>query len=123
MVVDGAQSVPHMPVDVKNLDIDFLAFSSHKMLGPTGIGVLYGKEELLKIFTPFLRGGDMIKEVYQQETKWNDLPWKFEAGTPNIADVIGFGAAIDYLSKLGMKNVRQHEEELTKYAMNRLGKI
>jgi len=121
MIVDGAQSVPHMPVDVKNLDVDFLAFSSHKMLGPTGIGVLFGKEELLKKATPFLRGGDMIKEVFQQTATWNEIPWKFEAGTPNIADVIGFGAAIDYLNKIGMKNIREHEIELTKYAMKKLG--
>ncbi len=123
MVVDAAQSVPHMPVDVKQLGCDFLAFSSHKMLGPTGVGVLYGKEDVLKNIDPFLRGGDMIKEVHQQTTSWNELPWKFEAGTPNIADVIGFGAAVDYLSGLGMKNVRQHEEKLTKYAMKKLGSI
>ena len=123
MVVDAAQSVPHMPVDVKQLCCDFLAFSSHKMLGPTGIGVLYGREELLKQATPFLRGGDMIKEVHQQTAGWNDLPWKFEAGTPNIADVIGFGAAIDYLNKIGMKNIREHEQMLTKYAMEKLGAI
>lgn len=122
-VVDAAQSVPHMPVDVKDIDCDFLAFSSHKMLGPTGVGVLYGKENLLKEMTPFLRGGDMIKEVHQQETKWNDVPWKFEAGTPNIADVIGFGAAVDYLSKIGMANVRNHEKELTKYAIKQLSSV
>ena len=120
MIVDGAQSVPHMAVDAKQLGVDFLAFSSHKMLGPTGIGVLYGKEESLSKVTPFLRGGDMIKEVHLQETKWNDLPWRFEAGTPNIADVIGFGSAIDYLNKIGMNNIRKHEVELTKYAMKHL---
>src|SRR3989344_2734842 len=122
-VVDGAQSVPHMPVDVKRLGVDFFAFSSHKMLGPTGIGVLYGKEEILSNVTPFLMGGDMIKEVHLHETKWNDLPWRFEAGTPNIADVIGFGAAIDYLNKLGMDNVRKHEVEITKYAMKEISAI
>src|SRR3989338_3836461 len=122
-VIDGAQSVPHMPVDMKTLDCDFLAFSSHKMLGPTGIGVLYGKEDMLKSVTPFLRGGDMIKEVFQQTASWNDIPWKFEAGTPNIADVIGFGAAVDYLNKIGMKEVRKHEEELTKYAIKKMSPI
>lgn len=122
-MVDGAQSVPHMPVNIKDIDCDFLAFSGHKMLGPTGTGVLYGKRELLKNVTPFLRGGDMIKEVHMYETKWNDVPWKFEAGTPNIADVIGFGAAVDYLSKLGMTNVRKHEETITKYVMKELSSI
>ncbi len=119
-IVDGAQSVPHMPVDVKNLGCDFLAFSSHKMLGPTGIGVLYGTEEALDNTVPFLRGGDMIKEVSLEETKWNDVPWKFEAGTPNIADTIGFGTAVDYLSKIGMSNVRRHEKGLTNYALRAL---
>lgn len=119
-IIDGAQSVPHMPVDVKQIGCDFLAFSSHKMLGPTGIGVLYGTEEALNKTTPFLRGGDMIKEVHLEETKWNDIPWKFEAGTPNIADTIGFGAAIDYLSKIGMENIREHEEALAQYAMKKI---
>ena len=119
-IIDGAQSVPHMSVNVKQLGCDFLAFSSHKMLGPTGIGILYGTEEALERTTPFLRGGDMIKEVHLDSTKWNDIPWKFEAGTPNIADVIGFGAAVDYLSKLGMDNVRKHEEDLTQHAMKKL---
>ena len=119
-IIDGAQSVPHMSVNVKQLGCDFLAFSSHKMLGPTGVGILYGTEEALERTTPFLRGGDMIKEVHLDSTKWNDIPWKFEAGTPNIADVIGFGAAIDYLSKLGMDNVRKHEEDLTQHAMKKL---
>ncbi len=119
-VVDGAQGVPHMPVDAKQLGCDFLAFSSHKMLGPTGIGVLYGTEEALNNTAPFLRGGDMIKEVHLEDTKWNDIPWKFEAGTPNIADTIGFGAAIDYLSKIGMTSVRKHEEDLTQYTMKKL---
>ncbi|HLC67662.1 MAG TPA: cysteine desulfurase [archaeon] len=122
-VVDGAQSVPHMPVDVKKFGCDFLAFSSHKMLGPTGVGVLYGREDVLEKVTPFLRGGDMIKEVRLTNTKWNDLPWRLEAGTPNIADVIGFGAAMDYLNKIGMANVRQHEIDVTKYAMKELGAI
>ena len=123
LIVDGAQSVPHMPVDIKNLDCDFLAFSSHKMLGPTGIGVLYGQHDAFKNISPFLRGGDMIKEVHLQDTKWNDMPWRFEAGTPNIADVIGFGAAIDYLQKIGMGNIRKHEIEITKYALNIMNNI
>ena len=123
MVVDGAQGAPHMPVDIRKINADFYAFSSHKMLGPTGVGVLYGKEDVLEKVTPLLRGGDMIKEVSLREAKWNDLPWRFEAGTPNIADVIGFGAAIDYLNKLGMDNVRKHETEITKYAVNELSSI
>lgn len=123
MIVDGAQSVPHMQVNVKSLGCDFLAFSGHKMLGPMGVGVLYGQEEALKNITPFLRGGDMIKEVHQQKTVWNDAPWKFEAGTPNVVDVIGFGAAIDYLNNIGMNNIENHEKALTKYAINRLNSI
>ncbi|MFH1258155.1 MAG: aminotransferase class V-fold PLP-dependent enzyme, partial [Candidatus Micrarchaeota archaeon] len=102
-VVDGAQSVPHMKVDVKGMDCDFFAFSGHKMLGPTGIGALYGKEELLSKMEPFLTGGSMIKEVLLHESKWAELPQKFEAGTPAIAEAIGLGAAIDYLNKLGME--------------------
>ena len=105
-LVDGAQSAPHMPVDVQALDCDFFAFSSHKMLGPTGVGVLYARRELLEEMEPFLGGGEMISRVTLEEATWNDIPWKFEAGTPNIADVIAFGAAIDYLSALGMENVR-----------------
>lgn len=97
VLIDGAQSVPHMPVDVQKLDCDFMAFSAHKMLGPTGVGVLYAKREYLEKMRPFIGGGDMIKEVHKYETRWNDLPWKYEAGTPNIADVIGYGVAIDYL--------------------------
>jgi len=123
MIVDGAQSVPHMHVDVKKLGCDFLAFSGHKMLGPMGVGVLYGREDSLRNVTPFLRGGDMIKEVHQQEATWNDIPWKFEAGTPNVADVIGFGAALDYLNEIGMNNIENHEKMLTKYAMHQLSSI
>ncbi|MEM2210836.1 MAG: cysteine desulfurase [Nitrososphaerales archaeon] len=123
VLVDGAQSVPHMPVNVQDLDCDFLAFSSHKMLGPTGVGILYGKRELLENMEPFQGGGDMIKEVHLNYAKWNDLPWKFEAGTANIADVIGFGAAIDYLNKIGMENVRAHEVDLTSYALNKMSEI
>ncbi|MDP2948133.1 MAG: cysteine desulfurase [Chloroflexota bacterium] len=123
VVVDGAQSVPHMPVDVQALDCDFLAFSGHKMLGPTGVGVLYGRYELLEAMEPFLTGGEMIRRVRLDGATWNDVPWKFEAGTPNIADVIAFGAALDYLSALGMENVRAHEEALTAYTLRRLRQL
>ena len=123
MVVDGAQAAPHMPVDVKKLDADFYAFSGHKMLGPTGIGVLYGKKELLEEMQPFLYGGEMIREVKFDDTKFNDLPWKFEAGTMNIAEGIGLGAAIDYLNKIGMDNVQKHDRELVGYAMEKLNGI
>ena len=117
VLVDGAQSVPHMPVDVKNMDCDFLVFSAHKMLGPTGVGVLYAKKEILEKMRPFMGGGDMIKEVFKYHTNYNEVPYKFEAGTPNIADVVGFGAAIDYLEKIGMENIRKHEIDLTEYAL------
>jgi cysteine desulfurase / selenocysteine lyase len=117
VIVDGAQSVPHMPVNVKNMDCDFLVFSAHKMLGPTGVGVLYAKKEFLEKMRPFMGGGDMIKEVFKFHTNYNDVPYKFEAGTPNIADVVGFGAAIDYLEKIGMENIRKHEISLTDYAL------
>ena len=117
VLVDGAQSVPHMPVDVKNMDCDFLVFSAHKMLGPTGVGVLYAKKEILEKMRPFMGGGDMIKEVFKFHTNYNEVPYKFEAGTPNIADVVGFGAAIDYLEKIGMENIRKHEIDLTEYAL------
>jgi cysteine desulfurase/selenocysteine lyase len=117
VMVDGAQSVPHMPVDVQNMDCDFMAFSAHKMLGPTGVGVLYVKREILDKMAPFIGGGDMIKEVHKYETRYNDLPYKFEGGTPNIADVIGFGAAIDYLNEIGMNNIREHEIDITNYAI------
>jgi cysteine desulfurase / selenocysteine lyase len=120
VLVDGAQSVPHMPVDVQSTDCDFMAFSAHKMLGPTGVGILYVKKEILEKMPPFIGGGDMIKEVHKQKTMYNDIPYKFEAGTPNIADVIGFASAIDYLKVIGMDNVRQHELEITQYALNAL---
>jgi cysteine desulfurase/selenocysteine lyase len=123
VLIDGAQSVPHMKVDLDSLGCDFFAFSGHKMLGPTGIGVLWAKKELLEQMTPFHGGGDMIREVHKYETTWNDLPYKFEAGTPNIADVIGFAAAIDYLNNIGMDNIRSHEVEITKYALEKLSKI
>ncbi|NOX62319.1 MAG: cysteine desulfurase [Chloroflexi bacterium] len=122
-VVDAAQSAPHMTTDVQALDADFLAFSSHKMLGPTGIGVLYGKRDLLEAMPPFMGGGDMIREVKMSGSRWNDLPYKFEAGTPAIAEAIGLAAAVDYLSNLGMDWVLQHERELTEYAWERLHEI
>ena len=122
-LIDGAQAVPHMKVDLDTLGCDFFAFSGHKMLAPTGIGILWVRKSVLQTMSPFHGGGDMIREVHKYETTWNDLPYKFEAGTPNIADVIGFGAAIDYLSKIGMDNVRQHEIELTKYAMDEFSKV
>jgi cysteine desulfurase/selenocysteine lyase len=117
VIVDGAQSVPHMPVNVKNMDCDFLVFSAHKMLGPTGVGVLYAKKEFLEKMRPFMGGGDMIKEVFKFHTNYNEVPYKFEAGTPNIADVVGFGVAIDYLEKIGTENIRRHEISLTEYAL------
>ncbi len=122
-LVDGAQSVPHLRVDVQDLDCDFLAFSGHKMCGPTGIGVLYGKRALLEEMPPFLGGGDMIRTVHLQESTWNDLPWKFEAGTPAIAQGVGMGAAVDFLSELGMDAVREHERELTAYALEALSEV
>jgi len=123
VLVDAAQSVPHLKVDLQKLDCDFFAFSAHKMLGPTGVGVLWAKKELLESMTPFNGGGDMIREVHKYETTWNDLPYKFEAGTPNIADVIGFSSAIDYLEAIGMDKVREHEIELTTYALDKLSQI
>jgi cysteine desulfurase/selenocysteine lyase len=122
-LIDGAQAVPHMKIDLEKLDCDFFAFSGHKMLGPTGIGILWVRKSVLETMNPFHGGGDMIREVHKYETTWNDLPYKFEAGTPNIADVIGLGAAIDYLSKIGMDNIRQHEIELTTYAMEKLSNV
>ena len=122
-LIDGAQSVPHMKVDLSKLGCDFFAFSAHKMLGPTGVGVLWVRKEVLETMQPFHGGGDMIREVHKYETTWNDLPYKFEAGTPNIADVIGFSAAIDYLNKIGMDNIRNHEIELTKYALDKMSKV
>jgi len=123
VLLDGAQSVPHMPTDVQALDCDFLVFSGHKMLGPTGIGVLWARKEILADMPPFMTGGDMIKKVTINGSNWNELPWKFEAGTPSIAEAIGLGFAVDYLKNLGMEHVRQHEIELVAHALEKLTKI
>ncbi|AYG00825.1 cysteine desulfurase [Lactococcus allomyrinae] len=123
VVVDGAQSTPHMKVDVQELDADFFAFSGHKMMGPTGIGVLYGKEELLMQMNPVEFGGEMIDFVYESHSTWTELPWKFEAGTPNIAGAIALGAAIDYINSLGLDEIHQHERELVDYVMPKLREI
>lgn len=123
LVVDGAQSAPHMRIDVQDLDADFYAFSGHKMLGPTGIGVLYGREELLERMSPVEFGGEMIDFVYEHSASWKELPWKFEAGTPNIAGAIALGAAIDYLQGLGMDAVESHEQELMAYVFPKLQAI
>lgn len=123
ILVDGSQSVPHFPIDVQKLGCDFFAFTGHKMLGPMGIGVLWAKEERLESMPPFLAGGDMIREVHLDYSTWNDLPAKFEAGTPNVAGAVGLAAAVNYLNKLGMINVREHEKKLTRYALSVLKKI
>jgi cysteine desulfurase/selenocysteine lyase len=123
VLIDGAQSVPHLPTDVQDLGCDFLVFSGHKMLGPTGIGVLYGRRELLEAMPPFLTGGDMIREVHLHSATWNDVPYKFEAGTPAIAESVGLGAAVDYLTALGMGFVHQHDQGLISYALERLGTV
>jgi cysteine desulfurase/selenocysteine lyase len=123
VMIDGAQSVPHFPVDVKVIGADFYAFSAHKMLGPTGIGALYARVELQESMPPFMGGGDMIRKVTYESFTSNDIPYKFEAGTPAIAEGIGFGAAVDYLSSIGMENVFAHEQEITRYAMERLGEV
>ena len=123
ILVDGAQSIPHMKIDVQDLGVDFFAFSGHKMLASTGIGVLYGKESLLEKMPPFMCGGDMIKEVKLESTDYNDLPWKFEAGTQNIEGVISLKAAIEYLEKIGMKNIEEFEKDITKYALEKLSKV
>src|SRR5699024_4962780 len=121
--VDGAQAVPHMAVDVQDLDVDFYAFSGHKMLGPTGIGILYGKAELLDKMEPIEYGGDMIDYVYKTESTWTDLPVKFEAGTPMIAEAVGLNAAIDYIAELGLDNIYQHEKERVRYAYDKLSAL
>ncbi|MEO0198543.1 MAG: cysteine desulfurase [candidate division WOR-3 bacterium] len=120
VVLDAAQAAPHIKIDVQDLDCDFVAFSSHKMLGPTGIGVLYGKKVYLEKMAPFLRGGDMISSVKLEQVTWNKLPWKFEAGTANFADGYAFGVALDYLSGIGMENIMHHEFELANYTLGRL---
>ncbi len=118
-LVDGSQSVPYMKVDMKEIKCDFFVFSGHKMMGPTGIGVLWGKKEILEEMSPFMYGGEMISEVRFEESKWNELPWKFEAGTPNMEGMVGLGAAVDYLNFLGIKNVWEHEQELIKYTLEK----
>jgi cysteine desulfurase/selenocysteine lyase len=123
MLVDGAQSAPHLPVDVEALGCDYYACSGHKMLGPTGVGVLWGKPEILDEMNPFLGGGEMIREVHLDHSTWKDLPYKFEAGTMNIAQVVGLGAAVDYLDEVGMQNVREHERQLGEYAYRRLSEL
>ena len=123
VLIDGAQSAPHMMVDVRDLDCDFFAFSAHKMLGPTGIGALYAKKEILEEMEPLFGGGDMIRTVSYNSYTWNDLPWKFEAGTSDIAGGIGFGAAVDYINKLGISSIRKHEQILTKYALEELDDV
>ena len=122
-LVDAAQSVPHMSVDVQNIDSDFFVFSGHKMLGPSGIGVLHAKKDILENMEPFLYGGDMISNVSLREAQWNDVPWKFEAGTPNIVGAIGLGKAVDYLDNLGMSNIHKHEQELYSYAIDRFSDL
>ena len=123
VLLDAAQSVPHMPVDVQALDVDFMVFSSHKMCGPTGLGVLYGKRDVLEAMPPWQGGGDMIREVRMSGSKWNTLPYKFEAGTPAIAEVIGLGAAVDYLSGVGMEWIHAQEQALTRYAYERMSQV
>lgn len=122
-LVDGAQAVPHLPIDVRDLDMDFLAFTGHKMLGPMGIGVLYGRRSLLEAMPPFLGGGEMIRRVDEERSTWHDLPWKFEAGTPSVGDAIGLHAAIDYLEAIGMDAVAAHDRRLAEYALDRLGAL
>ena len=123
VLIDAAQSVPHLPIDVKDIRCDFLVASGHKMLGPTGIGFLYGREQLLEEMEPFMYGGDMIEKVTMECSTWNELPWKFEAGTPNIAGGIGLGAAVDYLDSIGLDKILEHEEELLSYALDKMREI
>jgi cysteine desulfurase/selenocysteine lyase len=122
-LLDGAQSTSHLDINVQDLDCDFLAFSAHKLYGPTGLGVLYGKREILEDMPPFLGGGEMIKEVSFEKTTYNDIPFKFEAGTPNIADVIAFKSSLEFFDKLGKSNIKAHEDQLLQYAVELLGPI
>jgi len=122
-IVDGAQGVPHLQVNVQDLGCDFYAFSGHKMLGPTGIGTLWGKTELLNEMDPFMGGGEMIETVTMESSTWNEIPYKFEAGTPNFAQAVGLGAAVDYLKTIGMSTIAEHEKKLTAYALNKINQI
>ena len=122
-LIDGAQSVPHFPVDISSIDCDFYVFSGHKIVGPTGVGVLIGRKSILDNMDPFLGGGEMINNVTMQKSTWNEVPWKFEAGTPNIAQVIGLGRAIDYIDDIGLSNIQMHEDSLLKYGLEELSKI
>ena len=122
-LIDAAQSAPHMPIDVQDLECDFLAFSGHKMLGPTGIGVLYGNKKLLEEMPAYQKGGDMILEVTYEESSWNEVPWKFEAGTPNIAGAVGLKSAIDYLQDISMEEIREHEKDITEYMYNEIRNV
>jgi cysteine desulfurase/selenocysteine lyase len=122
-LLDASQLVPHMGADVQALDVDFMAFTGHKMCGPTGIGILWARRELLEAMPPFLGGGDMIKEVHRDISRWNELPWKFEAGTPSIAEGIGLGIAVDYLNSVGLDKIHAHEQALVQYALDQLRHI
>jgi cysteine desulfurase/selenocysteine lyase len=123
MVVDAAQAAPHREVDVQALDCDFLALSSHKMCGPSGVGALWGRRELLEQMAPFNLGGEMIRSVSMERTTWNELPYKFEAGTPAIAEAVGFGAAVDYVTEVGLEAIERHEHELVEYTLGRLAEL
>ena len=123
VLVDGAQAVPHVPVDVQDLGADFYAFSGHKMLAPMGSGALWARRELLEAMPPFLAGGEMIREVHLRRSEWNDIPWKFEAGTPIIAGAIGLGAAIDFLNEIGLDNIAEHEHKLAAYALEKMSAV
>ncbi|MBN2478215.1 cysteine desulfurase [Candidatus Micrarchaeota archaeon] len=122
-LVDASQSAPHMKVDIQSIGCDFLAFTGHKMLAPTGIGVLYGKKEILDSMNPFLFGGEMVVEAHKYDMRWNSVPYKFEAGTPNISGAVGLGSAVDYLEQIGMENIRAHEKKLVSYALEKLGAV
>ena len=122
-LIDGAQAVPHFAVDISKIDCDFYVFSGHKMVGPTGVGVLIGRKTILEKMDPFLGGGEMINSVTMNKSTWNEIPWKFEAGTPNIAQVIGLGRAIEFIEDIGIKNIQQHEDQLLKYGIEELSKI